>query len=202
MPTRKVFDFASIDTPITFTGTSIPPVRPALPDEQNGEYVRRIQDLLIDLFIFSDRRGVSQLRNCTINILAEKREAGWPWLSASYERVCKAFSNLPSDSAMCRFLVDEAAWCWTGAFEDVDQFPDEFCAKVMKRWMQYDGRENFAHRRPTDKIPPWRKDICKAYHDHGDEIERKGCQAVMQKWTGAMAWKIGMEPVVELKSTS
>lgn len=167
--------------------------------EDELQFILQTQDMLVDLFIFADRRGVPQLRHRIINILAEKRESGWPWVSASFERVDKAFSNLPANSAFCRFLVDEATWCWAGGSQNadnLDEFTDVFCAKVMRRWMTV-GRPPTIDPGQKEMQAPWRRDICKAYHDHADATDVKACRASMKTWTKSVAKKKGMEPVVK-----
>ncbi|KAK5114029.1 hypothetical protein LTR85_010335 [Meristemomyces frigidus] len=59
-----------------------------------------VRSLLIDLFIFADRRGVPCLQNDIIDLFAKQRENGWSLVSESVERVGIAYSSLPTSSGL------------------------------------------------------------------------------------------------------
>lgn len=159
--------------------------------EASKVWESKTQDCLVDLFIFADRRGVSQLRNSLIDLFAEQRESGWPLLSAATDRVGIAYSCLPAFSALSRYLIHEAAWCWDHDFRminNLDDYPTEFTARVLKCVLRYSRRKGETYR------PQWRLNICSLHH-HVNGKEKLKCQAEKKAWHVEMKAKGEMEPV-------
>ncbi|KAK6382445.1 hypothetical protein LTR65_010877 [Meristemomyces frigidus] len=156
-------------------------------DDQPDQSV--IQSLLIDLFIFADRRGVSGLRNDIIDLLAIQRESGWSLVSGSAERVGAAYSSLPSNSMLCRYLIEEAAYGWDfgfGAMDSLQEFPPEFMAAVMKCMLLFSKRKGIKF------APDWRDDMC-IFHDHDSDAERERCEAAHLAWQAEMDGRSALE---------
>lgn len=151
----------------------------------------RIQSILINLYVFVDRRGVAGLRNDIIDLLAEQRGSGWPLLSGSTERVGIAFSCLPSNSTLCRYLIDEATFCWDGKLamiEHLQDLPTEFTVEAMKATLKYTKKPDDVY------MPDWRSRIC-MLHDHADDVEKTRCAAAHAVWFDKMIKMQRMEPV-------
>ncbi|CAK1356543.1 hypothetical protein CB0940_12153 [Cercospora beticola] len=141
----------------------------------------RQQSMLVDLFAFADRRGVEKLRNDIMTLLARTREDGWRLLSLHHELVDKIYSSLPSSSAMCGFVVDEAVWCWSTNPMDTDaleSYPKEFYAAFIKAVLKHD-------RDITCLNTPWRTNLCK-YHNHKTEFDKVNCREALQTWYTAL----------------
>lgn len=153
-------------------------------------FTSRTHRMLIDLYLFADRRNIPNFGNDIITLLAQKREQGWPYLSADPDLVQQAYDCLPADSGLCRFLVDEAAWCWTDeidGLEHLDAYPSEFNAALVRAMLH----RNKKHAAPR---PSWRHDLC-VYHQHENQEEATMCSSKLSGWYRLVGSKSGMEPV-------
>ncbi|KAF7192192.1 hypothetical protein HII31_06578 [Pseudocercospora fuligena] len=157
------------------------------------DFVARTQQSLASLYAFADRRGVPGLKNDIMTLVAQKREAGWSFMSANPDVVTTAFSSLPSDSPLCQFLIDEAAWCWTNdidGLENLDEFPSDFNAGLVRAMLRRD-------KHGTQTGPIWRTNLCHYHiHDKAPPNEKAHCAADLKDWYLRMAEKgTQMEPI-------
>ncbi|KAK5743009.1 hypothetical protein LTR17_003022 [Elasticomyces elasticus] len=154
---------------------------------------------ILNLYIFADRRGVPALRNDIIDRIAAWREHGWSHMSSYLDLVNIAYDNLPAQSKLLEYLVDEAAFCWDhdlSSIDQLDEYPKTFVADAMRDLLRYGLHQKS---RVGDKkewfLPDWRDDICRL-HEHGDDAERASCKEAHRGWHEKMSKKSkGMEPV-------
>ncbi|KAK3723626.1 hypothetical protein LTR37_001507 [Vermiconidia calcicola] len=139
---------------------------------------QRAQDDFVSLYIFADRRDIPGLRNTIINFLARTRENGWPILSTT-QCIKFAYSALPPDSALCKYLAAEAAWLWDQNFgdtNDIEDLPAEFSARVMRIMLWRTNSTEAAMAGKASRPKPWRRnDLCYA-HDHESEDAKIVCR--------------------------
>ncbi|KAK5114023.1 hypothetical protein LTR85_010329 [Meristemomyces frigidus] len=144
-------------------------------DEPEWKWQNAAQDSLVVLFVFADRRGGSQLRNKIMSLLASQRESDWWLLSEDCDRGGIAYSCLPTEPALSRYLVDEAACFWYNDFNEMEnlaEYPTEFIVEVLKAVLS-------ARIGMNNPKPVWRADMC-VLHDHADEQEEKACKAALK----------------------
>ncbi|KAK5711050.1 hypothetical protein LTR15_012697 [Elasticomyces elasticus] len=183
---------------------------------------------ILSLYIFADRRDVPALQNDIIDLIAKWRESGCtcgrtclhtrcPALSlrryhllsrllilSSFmnpDIVSIAYENLPANSTILKYLVDEAAFCWNdelSTLDDLDQYPKAFIAAAMRDMIKYGQHQT---RAPGDDRwfgADWREDICRL-HEHANDVESGECKEKHRVWHEEMAEKDekggGMEPV-------
>ncbi|KAK3630328.1 hypothetical protein LTR56_017504 [Elasticomyces elasticus] len=154
---------------------------------------------ILNLYIFADRRGVPALRNDIIDRIAAWREHGWSHMSSYLDLVNVAYDNLPAQSKLLKYLVDEAAFCWDhdlSSIDQLDEYPKAFVADAMRDLLRYGLHQKS---RVGDKkewfVPDWRDDICRL-HEHTDDSERATCKEAHRGWHEKMSKKgKGMEPV-------
>ncbi|KAK3723883.1 hypothetical protein LTR37_001367 [Vermiconidia calcicola] len=161
-------------------------------------FAQRVQDDIVSLYIFADRREIPGLRNKIINALAGCRESGWPLLSTT-ERINLAYSALPPNSALCKYLAAEAAWMWDQDFgdtNDLEDLPAEFSARAMRLFLSRTSALGGAPvAKAADSRPWWRYDLCFA-HDHENEDAKIACKEEMKDFYVAMLSRgPQMEPV-------
>ncbi|KAF2656850.1 hypothetical protein K491DRAFT_715066 [Lophiostoma macrostomum CBS 122681] len=121
--------------------------------------------LVIKLYIFADRFGISQLQNFANNFLAYHLISdGHPqW----YETITHAFENIPSTRKLLRILVDVHCACWTDdhdALEDEralrEMLPRDFLLRISLRYKEMlDGTA-------SKELDAW------AYYEFGSEEEK------------------------------
>jgi hypothetical protein len=143
-------------------------------------YSRR--HLLAALYAFSSRRLVPALGNQIMNLListryTEERESLY---SGNLDLVDQVFDTLPATSSLCKFLIDEAAWCWESkdelvtARDKLEGAPAAFSSGVIRRLLE--KNEN-----PGVEVAYW-KDVCAGYHEHATEEKRRLCKLEMEDW--------------------
>ncbi|KAK3644360.1 hypothetical protein LTR56_005453 [Elasticomyces elasticus] len=154
---------------------------------------------ILNLYIFADRRGVPALQNDIMDLIVDWRESGWSHMSSYLDLVNIAYDNLPAQSKLLDYLVEEAGYCWNHELSTIDRlegYPKVFVAGSM-RILLTSGRDQ--HRPAEDReewiSPDWREDIC-MLHEHVDDAEGISCEAAHNCWHEKMAEKgKGMEPV-------
>ena len=164
-----------------------PSIQPDDMTRSDGSSNDKEHRFLADFFVFADRRDIPKLRNRIMNDIAWSRQSGHQLLSSDDKLLDIAFSRLPANSALCRYLIDEAAHCWNNKkdiSEDLEDLPPAFTAGLLRA---------FAGRVHQHK-PAWRYDMCH-YHDHATETEREDCRAWLADWYEEWSTKEGMEPV-------
>ncbi|KAK3723893.1 hypothetical protein LTR37_001377 [Vermiconidia calcicola] len=138
------------------------------PDNNRTEISR-----LVDLYIFADRRGVSELRNDVVTRLIAETDLGeCEWPSNNVELVTHAYHHLPASSTLLRYLVAEAAWWWEEeelAKPELETFPSTFLAQVLRMWPKSDEK------RKQDGYRPWRG-VLYRFHEHRNKQSGKDCK--------------------------
>ncbi|KAM3415098.1 hypothetical protein BST61_g10230 [Cercospora zeina] len=112
-----------------------------------------------------------------MTLLAQKREEGWPLLCSNRDLIETIYGALPPSSAMCRFVIDEAVWCWSADkmdTDDVDSYPPEFNAAFIKAVLKHDKNIMALHN-------SWRSDLC-TYHDHKLDLEQIPRREALGPW--------------------
>ncbi|KJY02340.1 hypothetical protein TI39_contig63g00001 [Zymoseptoria brevis] len=133
-------------------------------------FVHRL--FLTSLYAFASRRLIPALGNQIMDLLISTRysERRTSLYSADLEMVEQAYKTLPRTSKLCKFLVDEAAWCWEpqdSCVRDNDLlrgFPRDFVEDVMREGLRLKKEE-------VDEASFW-VDLCATYHEHESEEEQ------------------------------
>ena len=149
----------------------------------NAVKYRRHQGMLVDLFIFADRRDIPCLRNRIMDVFTRHREEGRPLLS-TVRNVKLAYAYLQADSKLCAYLAEEAAYCWGEEIEPaLDFFPKEFTAAVIYLMLKWARRKDGVQHQPL-----WRVDLCE-FHDHEEDANRVKCCERNASWQSSMKGK-------------
>ncbi|KAF2625324.1 hypothetical protein BU25DRAFT_473880 [Macroventuria anomochaeta] len=124
---------------------------------------------LIRVYIFSEKYDIAALKTCALDDLYNHMTNPCVGLASS-SQIGYAIDNLPSNSPMCRYLVDEHChFATAGVWEDLAalNYPSIFLERVLCRYTEYahGGLE-------WDNSMP----LCE-YHEHKDMAERRSCEA-------------------------
>jgi hypothetical protein len=120
---------------------------------------------IIEVYVFADKRGVPELGNAALDLLAQKSMQAFRFPKFALHYV---WDNTPEKSNLRKFLVDFATenYDWTGIENDRSVYPLDFLIDVLA-----------AHRGNKEELGllcsgklPWiekkRQEMCSKYHDH------------------------------------
>lgn len=139
-------------------------------------------DMLLDLYAFADQYDTRRLRRDVMTTLIEfETQHG---LISSLSLVVKAFEQLPSNSAFCRYLVKTHALAWCpGRDDETDkelriQFHPDFILGVLlinTQRANWCGQDRGKRKEARDEL--WRevRDCCN-FHEHTSGGERVECR--------------------------
>lgn len=125
---------------------------------------------LVRLYVFSDKYDVPALRRLCLNQLFAQYE-DLDTEPLDLDTIVYAFKNAPSESPLCRFLIDYFCICagadtWDRVCESYETAPPlALLSSALQRYTGY-------YMRPQHDL------IACDYHEHKDEEERDRCAAI------------------------
>jgi hypothetical protein len=136
--------------------------------------------LLVSLYAFASRRLIPRLANNVIIQIIAASIGGKNRLPLSEcpELLRHAFSTLPANSPLCRFIIDEAVWCWhpdvpiVSDRDSLESLPAAFLAAFIQ------GIFTKTQSVEDDEVAPFLsvEMVCNVYHEHVDDEEWAACQ--------------------------
>lgn len=164
--------------------------RESEPEKETNEarfLVRKHQQDLINLYAFAVRMKIPSLRNAVMDKFIEQRESGHPYASSLPDNLRLAYQLNLSNSLLCNYLIQEAAFTFRGLPRDRSGYAQLLPPLFLHDLFEYQFTRGILPKL-REHTPSWRVNLCE-FHEHGTEHDATACTTRNVEWQEALKEK-------------